>query len=61
MVLYALSDISTPGGVPNRAAGQQLLMPPSVTGMLILKTPEHTHSERGRGAAGGPADPALPA
>src|SRR5215470_6791683 len=61
MVLYAPSDISTPGGVPNRAAGQKLLMPPSVTGMLILKTPGHTHSERGRGAAGGPADPRLPA
>src|SRR5215469_455027 len=61
MVLYALSDTSTPGGVPNRAAGQKLLMPPSVTVMLILKTLGHTHSERSRGAAGGPADPRLPA
>ena len=32
-------------------------MPPSVAGMLILKTPRHTHSERGRGRTGDPADP----
>jgi len=31
-----------------------------MTGMLILKTLEHMHSERGRGAAGGPPDLKLP-
>ena len=61
MVLYGLSDIRMPGGLPYRVAGQELRVPPSVTGMLILKTLRHTHSERGRGAAGGPADPGLPA
>jgi len=60
-VRYAPSDICTPGGVPCRVAGQGRQTPPSVTGMLILKTHRHTHSERGQGAAGGPADPNLPA
>ena len=49
-----------PGGLPYRVAGQEPRVPPSVTGMLILKTLRHTHSERGRGAAGDPADPKLP-
>ena len=60
MVLYGLSDIRMPGGLPYRVAGQELRVPPSVTGMLILKTLEHMHSKRGRGAADGPPDPKLP-
>ena len=59
MVLYGLSAIS----MPNVCLSAWLANdcePPSVTGMLILKTLEHMHSKRGRGAADGPPDPKLP-